>query len=183
MNQQVLTLRLADYLGGRTDPWGSENGQRVHDLLVTDIDREPQAIIRISLADVERTDASFARASIVELARRYRGRRGICVVDIPTEDILENLDAAANHRGQNVIAWTKKGPRLLGPPLREDTWGLLKFVLQHNDVGTAEVAKVMKKQVTNVSTRLKRLCDDGLVLRREITAPSGGVEYRYLAIH
>jgi hypothetical protein len=183
MNQPALTLKLTDYMGGRKEAWGSESGQRIHDLLVTDIEGQAQVIVRISLAGIERTDASFARASVIELARRYRGRRGICIVDIPTDDILENWDAAAIHRGQNLIAWTRKGPRLLGPALREDTWGLLKFVLQHDEVGTAELAKVMKKQVTNVSTRLKRLCDEGLVLRREVTAPSGGVEYRYLAIH
>jgi len=49
-------------------------------------------------------------------------------------------------------------------------------------VSTAEAAKVMKKQVNNVSTRLKRLYEDGVIFRAEATAPSGGVEYRYIAI-
>ena len=178
-----MTLKLSAYLEGRSDAWGSEEGRQVHLRLVEAIDGNPEAlIVRISLEGIRRTDASFARASVIELAHRYRGRRGICLVDIPSEDVLENWAAAARQREQNLLAWTDKGVRLLGPVLRKDTWELLKLVSQRGEMGTAEVAKVLKKQVTNVSTRLKRLYDDGLVMRQEVTAPSGGVEYRYTGI-
>lgn len=184
VKQITHTIRLAELLGGRSDAWGSNEGRDIHARLADELDQRPEAlIVRVSLAGIRQTDASFARASVIELAHRYRGRRGICLVDIPSEDVLVNWDAAALQRGQNLLAWTDKGFRLLGPPLREDTFALLQVVTERGEIGTAEVAKVMKKQVTNVSTRLKRLNDEGLVLRREVTAPSGGMEFRYLAIH
>jgi predicted transcriptional regulator len=72
---------------------------------------------------------------------------------------------------------------LIGPKPSEDTWELLRLVLKRGEVSTAEAAKVLGKQVNNVSTRLKRLSEEGLVLRRDVNASTGGLEFRYLAIH
>lgn len=178
----TVTYRLVDFLA-RSDAWGTSQGRAVREKLAAAVDSRPDAlIVRISLAGIRQTDASFARESVVELAHRYRGRRGFCVTDFESEDVLENWDAAALKRGQPIVAWTKAGPRLLGPQPRRDTWDLLRLVLQRGEIGTAEAAKVLRKQVTNVSTRLKRLSDEGLVVRREVTAPTGGLEYLYLAI-
>jgi hypothetical protein len=182
VNPTLTTIRLRDLLD-RDDGWGSEEGIAVREKLLRIIDRYPQSLIfRISLAGIRRTDASFARESVVEVAHTLRGRRGICVVDIASNDIQENWDAAALKRGQCLIVWGAKGPCVIGPKPSEDTLALLKIVLKRHEVGTAEAAKSLNKSVNNVSTRLKRLADEGLLLRRDIAAPSGGLEYRYLAI-
>jgi hypothetical protein len=97
-------------------------------------------------------------------------------------DLLENWNAAANAREQTMVVWGPKGPRLIGPQPSQDTWELLKLVLDRGDVSTAEAGRALDKQVNNVSTRLKRLAEEGLVMRREVTAPTGGLEFRYLAI-
>lgn len=182
VNPAVTTIRLRDLLD-RDDGWGSEEGIAVREKLLRAVDSYPQSLIfRISLAGIRRTDASFARESVIELAYLLKGRRGICVVDIPSKDILENWDAAALKRGQTVVTWSAKGPAIIGPKPSEDTFALLKLVMKRHEVGTAEVATSLNKSVTNVSSRLKKLADDGLVLRRDTAAASGGLEYRYLAI-
>lgn len=147
------------------------------------IDSHPEAVIvRISLKDVEMTDASFARESVVELACRFRGRKGFCVIDVPSKDVLDNWEAAAVIREQALVVWDGREPKLIGPQPSEDTWELLRYVLKQGDVTTADAAKALRKQVNNVSTRLKRMTEEGLVLRKEVSAPSGGLEFRYLSI-
>lgn len=182
VNPTVITIRLREFLD-RDDGWGSEEGIEMRHKLLRVVESHPQALVfRISLHGIRRTDASFARESVVELAHLLRGRRGICVVDVPSKDILDNWDAAALKRGQCLVVWGSKGPSVIGPRPSEDTWTLLKLVLKRHEVGTAEAAKSLNKKVNNVSTRLKRLADEGLVLRRDVAAPTGGLEYRYLAI-
>lgn len=184
MNPIALDIRLRDHFpSGREDVWGSAEGLAVREKLVRVVDAHPEAtIIRISLEGVRKIDGSAARESVMELAYQLRGRRGICLMDVSSRDVLENLNNAALVRGQTLVVWSEKGPQLIGPRPSEDTWDLLKFVLKKGDVTTAEAAKVLRKQVNNVSTRLKRLTEEGLVLRRDVNASTGGLEYRYLAI-
>jgi hypothetical protein len=179
-----LDIRLRDYFPRRGgDAWGSAEGEVVREKLARVIEDHPEAlVIRISLKGVEITDASFARESVLELAYRLRGRRGVCVIDMPSKDVLDNWHAAAVVREQTLVVWNGKEPQLIGPKPSDDTWELLRYVLKQGDVTTAEAAKALHKQVNNVSTRLKRMTDEGLVLRREVNAPSGGLEYRYLSI-
>jgi len=181
---EILEIRLRDFFQrDADDAWGSAEGQVVREKLSRVIDAHLNAsVIRISLKGVRKTDASFARESVVELAYQLRGRRGVCVVDVPSKDVFDNLNAAALLRGQTLVVWNAKEPQLIGPKPSDDTWELLRFVLMQGDVTTAEAAKVLRKQVNNVSTRLKRMTEEGLVLRREVSAPSGGLEYRYLSI-
>ena len=85
VNQAVTTIRLRDLLD-RDDGWGSEEGIAVREKLLRVVDSHPQSLIfRISLAGIRRTDASFARESVIELAHVLKGRRGVCVVDIPPQ--------------------------------------------------------------------------------------------------
>jgi transcription initiation factor IIE alpha subunit len=96
--------------------------------------------------------------------------------------MFENFDHAPIAREQTLVVWGEKGPKLIGPKPSEDTWELLRYVLKHGDVTSAEAAKVLGKQVNNVSTRLKRMTSEGLVLRKDVNAASGGIEYRYISI-
>jgi Winged helix-turn-helix DNA-binding len=182
VNPVVMSIRLRDFLDAE-DVWGSREGIAVRKKLLRAVENHPEAtIIRVSLAGIRRTDTSFARESILELAHQLRGRRGVCVTDVPSQDVLDNWDAAALKRGQALVVWSAKGPQLIGPKPSDDTWELLKLVLKRGELTTAEAAKVLGKQVNNVSTRLKRLSDEGLVLRKDVNASTGGLEYRYLAI-
>jgi hypothetical protein len=183
VNPVALDIRLRTLVDHGDDAWGSEEGGVVRERLLRRLETHPEAtVIRISLVGMRRMDASFARESVVELAHRLRGRRGVCLTDVPSADILANCDAAARAREQTMVVWGPKGPQLIGPRPSQDTWDLLKLVLDRGDVNTAEAGRALDKQVNNVSTRLKRLTEEGLVLRREVSAPTGGLEFRYLAI-
>lgn len=177
-------IRLREYFErGRDDAWGSSEGKSVREKLLRVVEAHPEVnVFRISLAGVARIDVSFPRESVMELAFQLRGRRGVCLTNVESKDVFDNCDAAALAREQTMVVWGEKGPQLIGPKPSEDTWEILKYVLKHGDVTSAEAAKVLQKQVNNVSTRLKRMTDEGLVLRKDVNAASGGLEFRYLSI-
>ena len=182
------TLRLRDYMAS-DDGWGNKAGSLVQQQLVQDVEQSPQAVIfRISLSGIRCVDVSFARESVIELARRYRGEKGFCLVDvgstedIDAEDILDNWRLAAGDRKQPLTVWTDKGPRIIGPQPTEPAQELLSLVLTRKALGTPEAAKSLNKELNNVSTRLKNLTDRGFILRQEVPAQTGGVEFRYMAI-
>ena len=73
------------------DGWGHEQGRLVFSRLLKAVEANPETeIFLISLEGVRRTDASFPRESVVELARRYREHRGFCLVGVQDEDLLDN---------------------------------------------------------------------------------------------
>ena len=47
---------------------------------------------------------------------------------------------------------------------------------------TSQIASSMNLSVQNASSKLKKLVDDGYILRFEETAESGGIEFIYQAI-
>src|SRR5579872_622334 len=184
VNPVALDIRLlTDILDGRPEAWGSEEGTKAREKIARAAAVRPEAmVIRISLKGMRRVDSSFARECVVELACQFRGRRGVCVTDVPSKDVLDNLHSAAVTRDRPLVVWDAKDPQFIGPKLSEDTRDILKLVMKRGEVGTAEAAKILGKQVNNVSTRLKRLSDEGLVLRRDVNASTGGLEFRYLSI-
>jgi hypothetical protein len=188
VNQMTQTLRLRDYMTD-DDGWGNQAGREVNKQLVRVVERSPQTVMfRISLDGVRRVDVSFARESVIELALRYRGERGFCLVDlgshddIDAADLLDNWRMAADNRQQPITLWTDEDPQIIGPEPSKSAQELLSLVLKRQELATPEAAKVLKKELNNVSTRLKQLKDRGFILRSETISPSGGVEYRYRAI-
>ena len=171
------------------DGWGNKPGVLVRQKLVRVVEEKPQVVMfRISLEGVRCVDVSFARESVINLAILYRGGKGFCLVDIEAfddievEDILDNWRLAAIDRKQPMTVWTDDGPRIIGPQPTAPAQQLLKLVLERKDLGTPEAAKSLKKELNNVSTRLKNLTDRGFILRQELPAQTGGVEFRYMAI-
>lgn len=182
------TVRLRDYMVS-DDGWGNKPGVLVHQKLVRVVEERPQVVMfRVSLEGVRCVDVSFARESVVRLAERYRGQKGFCLVDfegvdgIEVADILDNWRLAAIDLKQPMTVWTSDGPQIIGPKPTAPAEQLLNLVLERRDLGTPEAAKTLKKELNNVSTRLKNLTDRGFILRQELPSQSGGVEFRYMAI-
>jgi predicted transcriptional regulator len=71
----------------------------------------------------------------------------------------------------------------IGPSLNESTKELVLLVFKHGQITTANVAKALDISVQNASTRLKKLVSDGLVMRSEEIASSGGKEFIYKALN
>lgn len=188
VNQMTQTLRLRDYMTS-DDGWGNQAGCLVRQQLIRAVEQSPQTVMfRVSLKGVRRVDVSFARESVIVLALRYRGEKGFCLVDVGSHqdidaaDLLDNWRMAADNRQQPLTVWTEDGPEVIGPVPSRSAQELLRLVLKRQELGTPEAAKALRKELNNVSTRLKQLMDRGFILRSESPAPSGGVEYRYRAI-
>lgn len=182
VKQITSTLRLADYMDD-VDGWGNKTGREVHQRLIEAVEKFPRSLMfRISLDGVRRVDVSFARESVVELARRYRGVKGFCLVDVDSDDVLDNWRSAARDREQPLTVWVGDMPQILGPIPTQLAQELLNLVLLRRGLETPEAAKALHKELNNVSTRLKQLQERGFILRQEVPTTSGGVGYRYLAI-
>ncbi len=180
--KQNVELRLRDYMAS-PDGWGREEGRRVHRALLEVIERLPgRRVFRVSLEGVRRTDASFPRESVVELARRFRGHRGFCLVDVYGRDLVDNWDAAATKRDQPLLCWVGKRWQLLGPRPSRGTQDAFELIMATEKCFASEAAKSLGISLTNASTKLKQLLEAGFVLREELISPSGGVEYLYRRI-
>ena len=100
-------LRLRDFLNS-PEGWGRDQGREVHRRLIDFVEANPGVtIFRVSLEGVARVDISFASETVVELASRYRRKKGFCFVDLTDTDMRENWDAAASRRNQPLMVWEK----------------------------------------------------------------------------
>lgn len=183
MNQSTVMIRLAE-LTESSRPFGNAQGKEVFSRLSARIDAHPRtAVFCISLKGIKATDASFPRESVVSVAKQFRGEKGLCLVDIEDRDLIDNWKYACQAKEQPLVIWHDNSWELIGPDITQSSRQLLDYVLQHRCVLASQVATDLGISVQNASTRLKRLVQDGYILRSEDVAPSGGVEYRYSAIH
>jgi predicted transcriptional regulator len=61
--------------------------------------------------------------------------------------------------------------------------GALDFAMQRAECRAADYAAATPKMsITNASTKFKQLWEKGYLLRREIGAESGGIEFLYFPI-
>jgi hypothetical protein len=170
---------------GEDDGWGRTAGRETHRRLVEFVETNPGVLaFRISNEGVRRIDISFASESVVELARRYRGKKGFCFVGLTDEDQRENWAAAAQRAGQPITSWDERGGFIvLGPGPSQGNADAFQFALGKQEAKAAEYAAARKNiSITNASSKFKQLWEQGFLLRRESVAESGGVEYVYMRI-
>lgn len=181
---EIVQLRLTDFLRGEAEAWGNDRGREVFGQLLAVVEQHPGVLVfEISLDGIRRTDASFPRESVVELARRFRKQVAFVVTDATNEDLLFNWDAAAAKKEQPLFVKGAGGSwRILGPQLSSAKERLLEHVMKHKKVRTAQVAADLFLKISNASTQLRDLWESGYVLRREEVADTGGVEFVYLAV-
>lgn len=185
MNEMAaLPLRLRTFMT-EDDGWGRAAGRETHRRLVEFVETNPGVLIfRISTEGVRRIDISFASESVVELARRYRGKKGFCFVGLADEDQRENWAAAAQRAEQPIMSWDGQGRFIvLGPGPSQGNANAFQFALGKQAAKAAEYAAARKNiSITNASSKFKQLWEQGFLLRRESAAESGGVEYVYMPI-
>jgi hypothetical protein len=182
-----MKIRLFDHMvrpDGAThaDGMGREEGRQTHERLLKITEAHPEApVFEISLNGVRFVDASFAREAVVSLMKRYRGQHSFCLVDVPSEDVLDNFEAGALRLDQPVVAVAPDGGiRVIGPRPPEGLKQMLQHVLIRGVTSSTEAASALNLGLSNASNKLKALWRDGYVLRREKVAPSGGIEHEYL---
>ena len=182
MKQNPSVLNLRDFTND-DQPWGNQQGKETFRKLSDYIDAHPEYIVfGISLESIEATDASFPRESVISIAKTYRGSKGIYLVNIKNRDILDNWNYAAIAKEQPIVLWDKNSYEILGSPLTSSSKDLVDYVLSRGKVLVSQVATDLNISVQNASTRLKKLVIDGYILRNEVVAESGGIEFVYQAI-
>ena len=135
-------------------------------------------VFKVSMKGVERVDISFASETLVELARRYRGSKGFCFIDLSDPDLIENWEAAAAKKGQPIMLWQGSVLRVIGADPSEGDRGL-----SHSRSRTkGPCRRVRREQRGHVHRERKHevqatLRNQAFLLRRECVAESGGVEY------
>jgi hypothetical protein len=182
MNQKKTIIRLRDVVGKDT-AFGNGLGRQVYQKLQAALDAHPASrMIGISFEGMEMMDASFARESVVSLAKAKRGEIGFYLKDFASKDLMDNWDYAAKAKDQPMIVIKDKGFDVIGPELSEGAKELLEFIMKNEVVTTAMAAKKLDIKVPNASVRLKKMLDQGLLLGEKVAAESGGTEYNFLAI-
>src|SRR4051794_35546155 len=180
INEGRMTIALRDLMDG-PEGWGREQGREVYRRLLDFVEAHPGVMVfRVSMRGVRRADISFASEPLVELARRFRGAKGFCLVDLSDPDLLENWEAAAARKGQPILLWDGNAARTIGVEPSHGTRAAFAFALARPETRAAEFARAAERvSIANASTKFKQLWEQGFLLRRENAAGSGGVEYTY----
>jgi len=183
MNEKSTVLQLRDFMN-TPEGWGRDQGREIYNKLIGFVEANPGTMIfKVSLRNVKRLDISFASETFVELARRYRGYKGFCFIDLADQDMRENWDAAASRKGQPMMVWEGKKGRVIGVEPSQGTLGAFKFALERERARATEFAAATPDMsIANASTKFKQLWEQGFLLRREDIAESGGVEFTYFRI-
>lgn len=164
-------------------PFGNVQGRQTYNKLAEFIDANPtQTIFGISLSEIEATDASFPRESVVAIAKQYRGEKGFFLEGFKSRDLIDNWNYAARAKEQPLIIWGKNEFELIGPEISTSTKTLLAYIFEKRSVTTTRVANDLNISVQNASTKLKKLVEQGFIMRTEEIAETGGLEYIYFAI-
>lgn len=183
MNQTSDILNLLDFTNKNNHPFGNQQGKETFRKLKDYIDTHSScSVFGISLADIVATDASFPRESVISIAKIYRESKGFYLLDVQNRDTLDNWDYAAKAKEQPLVVWDKDNYVILGPSLTTASKSLVNYVLTHGPVLASQVATDLGISVQNASTRLKKLVSEGYILRTEVAAESGGIEFIYQPI-
>jgi hypothetical protein len=181
MNQKQI-IKLIDIVD-KNIAFGNTLGRQVFQKLLAKLDTHPaNRIFGISFLGMEMMDASFARESIVSLAKAKRGEIGFFLTDFASKDLIDNWDYAAKAKDQFMIVLNKRGFEVIGPDLSTSLHDTLNFIMKKGVVTTSMVADELEIKVPNASVRLKKMLDQGLLLGEKEAAESGGLEYNFLAI-
>lgn len=180
--KQNPKIRLFDLIGGDT-AFGIEDGRRDFNKLQNIIDEYPENVIfEICLAGVNRTDASYPRESVIQLAKSLRGEKAFYLTEFARQDLQDNWDYAATAKDQNIIVYKANGYNILGKDIGPKAKELLDYIIDHGEVTTSKVITVFDVSAQNASARLKKLFNLGLVMGSKQTAETGGMEFVYTAV-
>lgn len=175
-------INLIEFTDKNSHPFGNIQGRKTFQELLQYVDSHPeQKVFEISLADIKATDSSFPRESVISIIKQFRGERWFILSGFNSVDLKDNWDYAAKAKEQTLIVIKENEPTFIGQPLNEAAKELVLLVFKHRKIATPAAAKALDISIPNASTRLKKLVSDGLIMRTEEMAPSGGKEFIYAA--
>jgi len=167
-------------MDGVTSGWDRDQAVPVAMRLISHLEAmSDQRVVKISMAGVERMDASFASEAIVEVVGRFRRSKGICLVDLSNSAIRLNIDLAAERIGVPITVWNGTEVVVIGLKPSAGNRIALNYALSMAEVRTSAFAEVAGISIANASTKFKQLWEQGFLMRTEGAADSGGVEFLY----
>lgn len=183
MKQKSVLINLRNFTID-DHPYGNVQGKDVFRKLADFVDQHPQCkVFGISLSEIEATDASFPRESVVSVAKQYRGERGFYLEGFKNrQDLIDNWHYAASAKEQPLMIWDDASPQVIGATLSSSNQAVIDYLIENKDITAAKVAADLNITVPNASSKLKKLVDQGFIIRSEETAESGGIEYVYHVI-
>lgn len=184
MKQNSIKTKLINFTNSSL-PNGNIQGKETFRKLSDYVDSHPTyQIFGISLEDIKSTDISFPRESVLSVAKLYRGQKGFYLegIDKNDRDLFDNWQGAAAAKDQPMVIWYDDSYEIIGPETSKSNLELINYVLKNNTVTTSKVAFDLDISVHNASTKLKKLVDQGYIMRSEDVAESGGIEFIYHAI-
>lgn len=182
MNQNSIVVNLREFTDSER-PFGNIQGKAVFQKLRDFVEQNSAAkFVGITLKDIEATDASFPRESVVSLAKQLRGEVGIYLMDLHDRDLIDNWAYAARAKEQPLVIWDHSKFEVIGPEQSPATKLLVDYVMERGAVLASQAAADLDLSVQNASTRLKNLVKDGYLMRVEEVAATGGIEFQYRAI-
>lgn len=177
-------MKLIEYTNGNDHPFGNKQGQETYKKLKEYFDNNLcENVVEFSLEGIKATDASFPRESVISIIKHLNGEKSFYITGFDSKDLLDNWDYAAKAKNQHVITQFENEIEVIGPDINASTKSLIEYVYSHPSVTTANVAKALSLSVQNASTRLKKLVNEGIILREEETALSGGKEFLYKRLY
>ncbi|WP_281948711.1 hypothetical protein [Vibrio parahaemolyticus] len=164
----------------------SSQGVQLFSYLVELINNEPaQDIFYLSIKDAFFA-SSFGREGIVKVAKHFRKTKGLCLVDIEDEEILENLLSGIARLEQPIPYYIEEELRLvhenkIGTPSKSNAQ-VYEYTLKRELTNAHDISEAFDLKINNASNKLKILFEEGFLLRKEEKSSSGGIEYFYYPI-
>jgi hypothetical protein len=187
MKRNENIINLADIMrNGDIKGMGAQQGKLAFEALSSIIDRQPKYNTFYIALDDTFFDASFAREGIVKLAKHYRMSKGICLINIDNEDLLDNVLSPVLKLNQPIAYYV--GEVLhhvfhdkIGAPSKTNK-PIFEFILSKGSTTAHDVSKEFDMKLNNASTKLKTLFEEGYLLRNEEKSETGGIEFTYYTI-
>lgn len=178
--ENSFKIAMHDFVG--TEAWGLAHGRAAMEKIEKMLRDRPAKIINLDLHGVERMDASCSREAIANLVRRHRGERCFYLSRV-AQGVRDNIDMAFARQEMTIVLRQGDDYELIGHALRGPQLQTLGVVEQLETATARQVCDGIKDlTLTACNNRLRDLCDAGLLLRIDGTAPSGGKEFAYVAV-
>ena len=171
--------------GDGPDAWGTSAGINVFLRLNAELARlTANTVVVLDYSGIERTDVSFQREAVVETVRKHRPRLLFIASNVGDDDVLVNLGAALEARGEALLVRNRGGvPRILGRRLAKEHQDTLSAIHGHPEFKSTQLTVPPHGlEGSTASARLTALWKAGLLGRIQGASPSGGREYRYYPI-
>lgn len=182
MNRNTRTVSLRSLMV-IPEGWGHVQGRKLGQVLTAKIGSSGQPeVVRLSLDGVKRVDVTFAAEAIITVVKQHLRRHGVCITDLVSNDVLENIAAAAERASTPVVIWRGEVPQIVGPRPVAGLTMSLDLVMARPRVRAGELAAELEISLANASNKLKQLWEGGYLVRDQVTAASGGNEFVYARI-